>query len=316
MLHKLRRFEEGGQAPDPMQILQAYAQANQMDEETFGQFMQEFQSMPPQEQQHVLQIISQQLQQMQQQTPQQGMQMGEEAQMEQQPGNPMVAQLGARIGDAIYDPIFKSYSYNLPKAEYGYEGIDPSQYPVIAPPRKKMTNTTKQKQVVSPPAPSNSNDDLSDIEQRANAFQPSGKPSIDLKPKDSYNLAEILNNDAINYKKIEKRNNQGFEYEITNEKERQFSFNGSVGMEIDVPVYAKKPIKPQGLFKLKSDSLTSIYTYNNGDSIVLDPESSQFVKRNNKTGKYQPVTELDMQTAYNLGLPKSKKLIEKYHGRS
>jgi len=167
MLHRLRRFEEGGQAPDPMQILQAYAQANQMDEETFGQFVQEFQSMAPQEQQKVLQVISQQLQQMQQQAPQQGMQMGEEAQMEQQQGNPMMAQMGARIGDAIYDPIFKTY--HLPKAAYG---IDPSQYPVVKPPVKQAAKSkVPVRQATAPVAPSAPQDELDMLKQRADSLK-------------------------------------------------------------------------------------------------------------------------------------------------
>ena len=102
-LDRLRRFEEGGQAPDPMQILQAYAQANQMDEETFAQFMQEFQSMAPQEQQHVLQVISQQLEQAaQQQAPQGQMPLrdGDEMQQQDPSQNPMVAQLGGMIDNS------------------------------------------------------------------------------------------------------------------------------------------------------------------------------------------------------------------------
>jgi len=146
-LDRLRRYDEGGQAPDPMQILQAYAQANQMDEETFAQFMQEFQSMAPQEQQHVLQVISQQLEQAaQQQAPQGQMPLREGDEMPQQDPNqnPMVAQLGGMIDNSIYDPYTRSYT--LPKAGYGmYDGDPTAKYPIVGPPVK---NTIKAKPVV------------------------------------------------------------------------------------------------------------------------------------------------------------------------
>ncbi len=314
-LDRLRRYDEGGQVPDPMQILQAYAQANQMDEETFAQFMQEFQSMAPQEQQHVLQVITQQLQ-AQQQTPQGQMPLREGDEMPQQDPsqNPMIAQLGGMMDNSTYDPYTRSYT--LPKAQ---NGIDPSQYPT--PVKSNTKKIVKAKPTIQDTELSMFQKDSSSLMDMTtpDTTQNKSKSVELLKPKDSFNLAEILNNDAANYKKIDDRNKKGFDYIETNETEKSYISGGSgvggLGMDINVPAYAKVPIKPQILPKRKSNDLTSIYTYNNGDTILLDPKSAQFVKRNNKTGKYQPITELDMQTAYNLGLPKSKKLIEKYHAR-
>lgn len=169
MLHKLRRYDEGGQTPDPMQLLQAYAQANQMSEEDFAQLVQEFKSMAPEEQQQALQAISQQLQQMQQQAQPQGMTMGADAnQIPQEQGNPMIAQLGARVENAIYDPVFKTYTYELPKAAFGE---DPTVgYFRVPPPTQKIVKKPANKPIVKPvtqTVQTNTDPEVADLQRRA-----------------------------------------------------------------------------------------------------------------------------------------------------
>ena len=48
-------------------------------------------------------------------------------------------------------------------------------------------------------------------------------------------------------------------------------------------------------------------------SILFDKESSNFVKRKSRSGKYEPITQLDMQTASYFATPSAKKLIEKHY---
>ena len=173
MLHRLRRYDEGGQAPDPMQLLQAYAQANQMSEEDFAQLVQEFKSMAPEEQQQALQAISQQLQQMQQQAQPQGMTMGADAnQIPQEQGNPMIAQLGARVENAIYDPVFKTYTHELPKADFGdsFGEDDTAGYFRVPPPTQKIVKKTVIKPIVKPvtqTVQTNIDPEVADLQRRA-----------------------------------------------------------------------------------------------------------------------------------------------------
>ena len=190
MLHRLRRYDEGGQAPDPMQLLQAYAQANQMSEEDFAQLVQEFKSMAPEEQQQALQAISQQLQQMQQQTQPQGMTMGADAnQIPQEQGNPMIAQLGARVENAIYDPVFKTYTYELPKAAFGE---DPTAgYFRVPPPTQKIVKKTVNKPILKPVTQivqTNTDPEVADLQRRAQQTIQKQEPTSQLTPKETLRL--------------------------------------------------------------------------------------------------------------------------------
>lgn len=74
----------GGQEEEIMQILQAYAQMNQMSEEEFNQLMTMFQNASPEEQQQMLQEIVAELEGAQGGQPQQEMSPEEAAMMEQQ----------------------------------------------------------------------------------------------------------------------------------------------------------------------------------------------------------------------------------------
>lgn len=76
---------------------------------------------------------------------------------------------------------------------------------------------------------------------------------------------------------------------------------------------AKIPIEKEGLWQLKSDKLSPVFAFQNGDSILFDKESSNFVKRKSRSGKYEPITQLDMQTATYFATPSAKKLIEKHY---
>lgn len=317
MLHRLRRYDEGGQSPDPMQLLQAYAQANQMSEEDFAQLVQEFKSMAPEEQQQALQAISQQLQQMQQQAQPQGMTMGADAnQIPQEQGNPMIAQLGARVENAIYDPVFKTYTYELPKAAFG-EDITLG-YARAQPPIKKVVKQTTVKPVTQV-VQTNTDPDVADLQRRAQQQPVVVAKEAPVSPTqilNSTHLAEILNNDVSNYRKTEERNNKGFDYISTNDTEQRFIGSGSMGQPISITTSrdAKIPVKKENLWQLKSDKLVPVFVFQkNGDSILFDKESSNFVKRKSRSGKYEPITQVDMQTASYFATPSAKKLIEKHY---
>ena len=284
MLHRLRRYDEGGQAPDPMQLLQAYAQANQMSEEDFAQLVQEFKSMAPEEQQQALQAISQQLQQMQQQAQPQGMTMGADInQIPQEQGNPMIAQLGARVENAVYDPVFKTYTYELPKAAFGE---DPTAgYFRVPPPTQKIVKKTVNKPIVKPVTQvvqTNTDPEVADLQRRAQQQPVVAAKEASVSPTqilDSNHLAEILNNDVSNYRKTEERNNKGFDYVPTNDTQTTFIGAGSRGqgssIPVDAPRYAKVPVEKKGLWQLKSDKLVPVFVFQkNGDSILFDKESS------------------------------------------
>ena len=316
MLHRLRRYDEGGQSPDPMQLLQAYAQANQMSEEDFAQLVQEFKSMAPEEQQQALQAISQQLQQMQQQAQPQGMTMGADAnQIPQEQGNPMIAQLGARVENAIYDPVFKTYTYELPKAAFG-EDITLG-YARAQPPVQKIIKKPANKLIVKPvtqTVQTNTDPEVADLQRRAQQQPVVAAKEASVSPTqilDSTHLAEILNNDVSKYRKTEERNNKGFDYISTNDTQ---SFIGKNDILLDVPRRAQIPIEKEGLWQLKSDKLVPVFVFQkNGDSILFDKESSNFVKRKSRSGKYEPITQVDMQTASYFATPSAKKLIEKHY---
>lgn len=325
MLHRLRRYDEGGQAPDPMQLLQAYAQANQMSEEDFAQLVQEFKSMAPEEQQQALQAISQQLQQMQQQAQPQGMTMGADAnQIPQEQGNPMIAQLGARVENAIYDPVFKTYTYELPKAAFGdnFGEEDTKYYARAQPPVQKIIKKPANKLIVKPvtqTVQTNTDPEVADLQRRAQQQPVVAAKEASVSPTqilDSNHLAEILNNDVSNYRKTEERNNKGFRYAPTNDTEQRFIGSGSMGQPISITTSrdAKIPIEKEGLWQLKSDKLVPVFVFQkNGDSILFDKESSNFVKRKSRSGKYEPITQVDMQTASYFATPSAKKLIEKHY---
>lgn len=319
MLHRLRRYDEGGQAPDPMQLLQAYAQANQMSEEDFAQLVQEFKSMAPEEQQQALQAISQQLQQMQQQAQPQGMTMGADAnQIPQEQGNPMIAQLGARVENAIYDPVFKTYTYELPKAAFGdsFGEGDTAGYFRVPPPTQKIVKKTVNKPIVKPvtqTVQTNIDPEVADLQRRAQQQPVVVAKEAPVSPTqilNSTHLAEILNNDVSNYRKTEERNNKGFDYISTSDTQ---SFMGKNDMLFDVPRRAQIPVEKEGLWQLKSDKLVPVFAFQNGDSILFDKESSNFVKRKSRSGKYEPIAQLDMQTASYFATPSAKKLIEKHY---
>lgn len=320
MLHRLRRYDEGGQSPDPMQLLQAYAQANQMSEEDFAQLVQEFKSMAPEEQQQALQAISQQLQQMQQQAQPQGMTMGADAnQIPQEQGNPMIAQLGARVENAIYDPVFKTYTYELPKAAFGE---DPTVgYFRVPPPTQKIVKNSTNKPIVklvTQTTQTNTDPEVADLQRRAQQQPVVVAKEAPISPTqilNSTHLAEILNNDVSNYRKTEEKNNKGFNYVPTNDTEQRFIGSGSMGQPISITTSrdAKIPIEKEGLWQLKSDKLSPVFAFQNGDSILFDKESSNFVKRKSRSGKYEPITQLDMQTATYFATPSAKKLIEKHY---
>ena len=323
MLHRLRRYDEGGQSPDPMQLLQAYAQANQMSEEDFAQLVQEFKSMAPEEQQQALQAISQQLQQMQQQAQPQGMTMGADAnQIPQEQGNPMIAQLGARVENAIYDPVFKTYTYELPKAAFGE---DPTVgYFRVPPPTQKIVKKTVIKPIVKPvtqTVQTNIDPEVADLQRRAQQQPVVVAKEAPVSPTqilNSTHLAEILNNDVSNYRKTEERNNKGFDYIPTSDTQTMSIGAGSRGqgssISVNTPRYAKVPIEKEGLWQLKSDKLVPVFVFQkNGDSILFDKESSNFVKRKSRSGKYEPITQVDMQTASYFATPSAKKLIEKHY---
>jgi hypothetical protein len=319
MLHRLRRYDEGGQAPDPMQLLQAYAQANQMSEEDFAQLVQEFKSMTPEEQQQALQAISQQLQQMQQQAQPQGMTMGADAnQIPQEQGNPMIAQLGARVENAIYDPVFKTYTYELPKAAFGdsFGEDDTAGYFRVPPPTQKIVKKTVNKPIVKPvtqTVQTNTDPEVADLQRRAQQQPVVVAKEAPVSPTqilNSTHLAEILNNDVSNYRKTEERNNKGFDYIPTSDTQ---SFMGKNDMLFDVPRRAQIPVEKEGLWQLKSDKLSPVFAFQNGDSILFDKESSNFVKRKSRSGKYEPITQVDMQTASYFATPSAKKLIEKHY---
>lgn len=278
-LDRLRRFEEGGQAPDPMQILQAYAQANQMDEETFAQFMQEFQSMAPQEQQHVLQVISQQLEQAaQQQAPQGQMPLrdGDEMQQQDPSQNPMVAQLGGMIDNSTYDPYTRSYT--LPKAGLGmYNQQEPELYHPLP---------AKKKSVVTNPVIKRDTMAVRDTTpKRDTTMNTYSLDSLDIKGR--YTPDTTRGYTTTDTSSTRNQNSQGFnkddrpEYDTPNELTSNYQKNDNPFSNVLHPL--KGNLDPQ-FYKKYIKELRSIKGLKS--AIPIETVKGDLIYYNNKTGEY------------------------------
>ena len=274
-LDRLRRFEEGGQSPDPMQILQAYAQANQMDEETFAQFMQEFQSMAPQEQQHVLQVISQQLEQAaQQQAPQGQMPLrdGDEMQQQDPSQNPMVAQLGGMIDNSTYDPYTRSYT--LPKAAYGMYDGDPTKMYAEPIPDKKVI-----KKIVPTPTQRDTTPKRDSIVNKIQADS--------LEQMEGFIPDTTRKYTTTDSSSTRNQNSQGFnkddrpEYDTPNELTSNYQKNDNPFSNVLHPL--KGNLDPQ-FYKKYIKELRSIKGLKS--AIPIETVKGDLIYYNNKTGEY------------------------------